>query len=186
MYQQAGDSRKKAITIKLGLAEPDTLELPLSSTASIQVWHLKHRDGLSVMETNSSLKAVSLFLWLCIFFSDNHTNWRLFSVSNFHMAQLCFPSVVSLIMKLHFCNYRYFCTTAWEILVPVLYFLSEFYSDILQMERDSCITNKRTVFLSFPLHKCYFFQIFQKQPNTEASTLEQIFTVLNQKSVKNK
>lgn len=98
--------------------------LPLQLVYMYDIWNTRY--GLSVMETNSSLKAVSLFLWLCIFLSDNHANWRLLSVSNFHVAQLCFPSMVSWIMKFLFCNYRYFCTTAWEILVPVLHFLPEF------------------------------------------------------------
>lgn len=74
MYQQASNSRKKSIAIKLSLAEPHTLEMPpsLQLVYKYDIWNT--RDGLSVMETNSSLKAVSLFLRLCIFLSDNHTN----------------------------------------------------------------------------------------------------------------
>lgn len=181
-HQQADDSRKKkSIMLKLCLAEPHALELSPSSTSRTQVWHLEHRDGLSVRETNSSLEALSLFLRLWTSFSDNHTNWTLFSVSNFHTTKLVLSFHGILNYETSFCNYSYFCTTAHESLVPVVHFLPKFCSDILQMERDSCITKKRTVFLFFTLNKCYFFQIFPKQLNTEVSTLEQIFTASKSK-----
>lgn len=63
------------------------------------------------------------FSQLCIFFLENH-KWSLFSVSNLQTAQLCFLSPVSLIIRFHFWNCD--CTTAWEVLVPVLHFLPQF------------------------------------------------------------
>lgn len=112
----------KSIMLKLRFAEPHALELSPSSTARTQVRHLEHRDGLRVRETNSSLEALSLFLQLLISFSDNQANWMLFSVSNFHRIQvvLSFHSVLN--YNTSFSNYRYFRTTAQEILAPVLHF----------------------------------------------------------------
>lgn len=60
------------------------------------------------------------------------------------------------------------------------------FSEVLQMERDSCITSKMTVLLFFPLNKCYFFQIFQKQPNWKLPALKKILPCSKSHSVRNK
>lgn len=93
MSQKQPNDSKKALQWRDAFLNSDPGPSP---TARTQPWPLEHRNIPSEIQSNTFPKAVSLFFQWCNFFSEKHTKWSLFSVSNLPMAQLCFISPASL------------------------------------------------------------------------------------------